>query len=730
MRQTWAKGLQSLEFGLLFGAFILGAIVLIQVLGPTLPDGLPWETIGPVQDVLQDLTHQWQTAQASWVPTGSEQYLPILLALLALALLRLWHQRPTPWMRAAVAMIAIGLGLRYLAWRLVCTLNFDNPINSVLGVSLFLAEGLTLFNGFCQLGLTIVGTDRLKEADRHSEAVLRGDYLPSVDVIIPTYNEPADILRRTVMGCQAMDYPNARIYLLDDLRRPEIRQLAEHLGCGYRDRPSNEHAKAGNINHALPSLGGELIAVFDADYIPSRNFLSRTIGFFQDAKTAMVQTPQNFFNEDPVTANLGLEGVVTNEQNLFFRHLQPSRDVFNAVICCGSCFVVRRSALDEIGGIPTESIAEDMFTSFRLQALGYAIKYLNEPLSAGMSAENITAYANQRLRWGRGTLQSMFCATNMLTMPGLNLWQRTYHFLSVLYWVQSVPRLMFLLMPITYFLFGWTPISATVSDIIYFYFPFYFINVLSFSWLAGGRRSGFWSDVYETLLCIPNSVMVFQTCWKPFGKGFKVTPKGVTSSQINVNWGLILPLATVALLTVGGALYFWLNRHWQTDGLDSFGFNCGWMVYNLILLSVTMLAAIDIPQRRHSRFLHELDGDLQLGDDRYWARLEDISESGAKLRLAPQSVQTQFLDEGWLTFNCGDRPQRLGVKLRWAKGNPQRIYDVGLEWRDLSDDQYRQLIEFLYCRPGQWDDPQIPEYRTAWALVSSAFRLYPLAKSR
>ncbi|MCS6943591.1 MAG: glycosyltransferase [Geminocystis sp.] len=604
-----------------------------------------------------------------------------------------------------------------------------------------MAESLNLFNSIAFFFHTIFSIDRSPEADRLSQAVVQGKYLPWVDVIIPTYNEGVDILRRTVIGCQAMDYPHKKIYLLDDTRRPEVRALAAELGCEYRDRPDNRHAKAGNINHALPTLTGELIAVFDADFVPCRNFLTRTVGFFQDPKTALVQTPQHFFNEDPITVNLGLQGTVNNEQTLFFRFIQPSRDFFDAVVCCGTCFVIRRSALDEIGGIPTESITEDYFTSLRLQTLGYRVKYLNEALAAGLSPENISAYINQRLRWCQGTLQMLFLKGNFLTAPNLSLPQRFSHSLSIVYWLLSIPRVLFLLIPLAYLLFGLAPLKATVNEVIYFYLPYYIGNIMTFSWLTEGLRSAFWSDVYETVICLPMAATVINTLWRPKGKRFKVTPKGIIDPhKIHVNWFLVRPFLIIAILTIVGLI-------WRTSPLqdtivnpDSLIINMMWSSYNLILMAMCILASIDVPQRRHTRFPRREYCQLFLDEYQYSGYTLDISEGGARIFLyphcnylpphLPKGLKGQIHFTGLASELAG---LTIDVELEWYRGgrnSPTGEVQVGLRFVNLSIPILRRLIPYLYCQPGQWDEVKAPEIKTAWAFFQSIFRLYPLTETR
>ena len=252
--------------------------------------------------------------------------------------------------------------------------------------------------------------------------------------------------------------PIAPINLIDQ-RRPQMRTLAQELGCHYRDRPDNRDAKAGNMNAALPSSRGELIAVFDADFIPTQDFLERTVGFFSDSKVGLVQTPQNFYSVDAVSRNLGLPGIITEEQQVFFRAAQPGRDTFGATLCHGTSFVVRRKAVEEIGGFPGETLSEDWATSIKLQSRGHKCYYLNELLSAGAAAEFTSEFVGQRLRWARGTLQSFFASTNPITVPGLTLAQRLIHLCGPMHYLPFVSRFFCLLLPLLYFFFGIVPLT-------------------------------------------------------------------------------------------------------------------------------------------------------------------------------------------------------------------------------------------------------------------------------
>ena len=327
--------------------------------------------------------------------------------------------------------------------------------------------------------------DRRREADYYSQQVINEEYSPSVDIFIPTYNESKFILKRTIIGCTLLHYKHKKIYVLDDTNRDEMRKLAKELGCYYITRSDNIHAKAGNLNNALPQTNGELIVVFDADFVPTKNFFERTIGFFQNPRIGLLQTPQSFYNADPISRNLGLENILNPEEEVFYRQLQLMKDGVGSVTYAGTSFVVRRSYFEEVGGFVTESISEDYFTGIRLSFQGYEIIYLSEKLSAGLAAESISEHISQRLRWGSGTLQAFFIKENPLTTPNLNIKQRLAHLEGILNWFNPISRCIFLLLPFIYSSFNIIFIKSDFSEFLYIFLPSYIAQIITFHWLSG-----------------------------------------------------------------------------------------------------------------------------------------------------------------------------------------------------------------------------------------------------
>jgi cellulose synthase/poly-beta-1,6-N-acetylglucosamine synthase-like glycosyltransferase len=544
-----------------------------------------------------------------------------------------------PWARALIVALVGIVVARYLSWRLLETVwPADGSWYEVGWIWFCFAVELLALLDLSILYLTFLRvTDRRPEADRH-EARLRAvasDQLPWVDVFIPTYNEPFAVLEKTVTGALCLDYPNFRLWVLDDGRRAWLKEFCEAKGIGYLTRPDNAHAKAGNINHALTKTNAEFVAVFDADFIPQRNFLLRTLGFFSDPKVGIVQAPHAFYNNDPMQANLALRRALPHDQSLFFESIMPSRDGWDAAFCCGSNSVIRRAALCSVGnGFPVESITEDILLTLTLLQRGYVTRYLCERLAYGLAPESIDAFFVQRQRWARGGIQTLFLASGPFGR-GLTFVQRLM-FLPT-HWLSQSPALMLALVaPLVFFWTGILPfVHVTTEAEIYYFFPT-IIALMAGIWVFAPAHfsplAAYVLGTFQSFRLLPH---VVQTFVRPFGHIFKVTPKGQGSGSQRYALGIFWMSATLIVLTVAGLIINTIPEL-QIAPAGLLPIAASLAALNVVVLFFVCMLSLQAPVRRgEERF--RLDEPVLLfsgAGARTEARTRDISLSGVGIIVA------------------------------------------------------------------------------------------------
>ena len=312
----------------------------------------------------------------------------------------------------------------------------------------------------------------------------------TVDVFIPTYNEPVDLLRETVLCAVNMRYPH-KTYILDDGQRPEVRELAADFNCGYITRENREHAKAGNLNNALKQTSGEFIVTLDADHVASPELIEELIGFFADPKVAVVQGAQDFYNLDSFQHQVDFPHQAGwQQQELFFSVIQPGKDRYNAAFYCGSPGIVRRSAVEQIGGFPTESITEDMHTSLRLQKEGWRVVYFNRTVARGLAPQTFTGFATQWQRWGHGNMQVMRIEKPLFNRK-FSLGQQLCYFSSFYFYWLSYQKLFMVITPIISLFFGVFVMVTDPWSYASYFLPYFLLNLACSVILQGGLRN-FW----------------------------------------------------------------------------------------------------------------------------------------------------------------------------------------------------------------------------------------------
>jgi len=530
-----------------------------------------------------------------------------------------WPRRKT-WARAIACAVTLAFALRYIAWRFTETVlpqPFDGSAASNWIYFVFVIECFALIEAALFMITMSRYVDRSTEADRFEAEVFGQDpgALPSVDVFIPTYNEPLSVLERTIVGARALDYPREKlkIYVLDDGRREWLRKFCEDKGVVHVTRPDNAHAKAGNLNHGLSISSGEFFAVFDADFVPFRAFLRRTLGFFTDPQIGIVQTPQHFFNKDPIQSNLSLEEYWPDEQRLFFDEMAASRDAWNVSFCCGSCAILRRKAIDDARGIPTESITEDLLTTLVLLNKGYITRYLNERLSMGLAAEDLEGFFIQRSRWCRGGIQSLYVKNGPIRGPGLTLFQRIM-FLPVSWLLQYVVRFVGVIVPVVVLWTGLPPLYFTgMDELLYYLLPTLLAYFLFIRWLAPNRYLPVISTaigVFATFRLLP---VVIDSLIRPFGVPFHVTPKGVEGQarfdRYTFSWIMVIMILTAA------GLFINVVPEWApTMNFEFLSAAKYWAALNILILMVAALMCFELPRSEHPRFAADEPAQLTIGD--------------------------------------------------------------------------------------------------------------------
>jgi len=639
---------------------------------------------------------------------GSSLAIPLSLVILAAISLLSWRNKG----RQVILALTLFLYVRYLLWRGLYTLNTDDWAGLLISSTVLLAEAYGLVQ------LIFFTFQAWKPLERLSPPI---QTYRTVDVFVTVVNEPVAILRRTLVGCTSQDYPSDKykVYVLDDGDRKEVRELAHSLGCGYICREENDHAKAGNLNHALHRTRGELIAVFDTDHAPTSAFLRETVGFFENERVAIVQTPHHFYNPDIFQKNLRLESELKNEQALFFRILQPGRDAHNSAFFAGSCGLFRRSPLMEIGGFQTDTITEDIHTSMLLHAKGYESRFLNKVLAAGLMPETFGGYLKQRSRWAMGCVQLCW-KSNPLIVRGLTFAQRMDYFGSIYYFFHGVPRVVCLGAPLFALFLGISPVHASVWDLVHLFGSYFFASLVMMRTVSRGTRNAFWADVYETAMCFSLSKAALTALLRPKKvQPFVVTPKGekVEKKGFN-NAAIVMPHLVLFGLLVSGltlGIQVWLNHH-AMPGLEVSLF---WGAVNLMLVSLALLCANEIPQWRNNfRLPRRIPCELICGSTRVQGVTKDLSEGGF-------CVETEelFLPRSeYVTVNLKS-PHGYPVVVKGVMNRQERLgssFEVGVNVVEAGEAENKALIGHMFLNPDSWNDDKekLPGiWKSAWSLI-------------
>ena len=590
----------------------------------------------------------------------------------------------------AVAVVALAYAVYWIWWRWTNTLNWEV---AAFALALVGAETWRVINA-----LVLTATVwRLT----HNEPPPAPEGL-KVDVFVTVYDEPLQILRRTGIGARAIRYPH-KTWILDDGKRDEVKAMAEELGIGYIRREGNEHAKAGNLNHALTVTDGEFILTLDADHVALPNMLDRLLGYFTDPKVAFVQSPHDFYNTDSFTHVVNDEGRRLWEENrIFFSLVQAGKDAWGASFYCGSCGIMRRKALEEIGGFSTRSVTEDMETSIVLHGRGWTSRYHGETLAYGLAPASASQYHVQRLRWGTGSMQ-VLRKMNPLTYPGLTWRQRVQYFASCTDYLDGLLKLVFYLSPALFFFTGWLPVSVSDGEFLIRLVPYMALTFLAFELLSRGTGWILLSERYGMTRFF-TYILSLAGFFRRKPVKFAVTPKGVA----DVPFSTYAPQLVLAFILAASAVWALVASHFgwiryaEGWGSGAIWVNGVWIVWNMYFALSVVHQSMQSKQMRHDfRFVESLPVTVSVFD-------------GGEKVAATQVATTQDLNTLGASFRATSRLEegaRVRIPLRLSTGEfdvhgevvrvterqsgAEHYYTHGVQFVDLPI-QARDAIE-LHC---------------------------------
>ncbi|CDZ35508.1 UDP-forming cellulose synthase catalytic subunit [Neorhizobium galegae] len=630
-------------------------------------------------------------------------------------------------------LVALAFGtamvMRYVYWRTTSTLPPVNQLeNFIPGLLVYLAEMYSVL--MLALSLFVVSMPLPSRAPYGR----RDRELPTVDVFVPSYNEDEVLLANTLAAARNMDYPPEKltVWLLDDgstlqkrksdnvadaraaeTRHKLLQQLCEDLGVRYLTRERNEHAKAGNLNNGLKHSTGSLIAVFDADHAPARDFLLETVGYFdEDPKLFLVQTPHFFLNPDPVERNLRTFEKMPSENEMFYGIIQRGLDKWDAAFFCGSAAVLNRKALEVSNGFSGVSITEDCETALDLHSRGWHSLYLDRPLIAGLQPATFASFIGQRSRWAQGMMQILRFRFPPLKR-GLSLPQRFCYMSSTLFWLFPFPRTIFLFAPLFYLFFDLEIFTSSGGEFMVYSLTYMVVNLMMQNYLYGAYRWPWISELYEyvqTVHLLPAVVSVMLNPRKPT---FKVTAKdeSVSVSRLSEISRPFFVIFFVLLVAFAISVYRVYAEPYKADVTLVVG---GWNLLNIILAGCALGVVSERGERQASRRVKvSRRCEFGVGDRWFTATIEDVSVHGAGV---------QVYTEGFKDITVGKR-----CILRFQPYSDMPISDLPIEIRNVETigdvstigcrylperaTDHRLIADLIFANSAQWSQFQVSRRR-------------------
>ena len=615
--------------------------------------------------------------------------------------------------------------MRYLYWRTFESLTYNGFFDFIGAISLYLAE---LFAIIIYLLGIFTSLNLLHRKSIDLDEYPQEDW-PSVDILIPTYNEPQIIIENTVLAALAIDYPKDKftVNLLDDggttqkcndidkekaqaarQRKKDLMKFCDFVGAKYVTREKNENAKAGNLNESLSQMHNDFILILDTDHVPAKQFLKKTTGWFlKDEKIFLVQTPHAFYNQDPIERNLRMGETALSENDMFYKNIQLGHDFWESSFFCGSAAVLRRSLIDELGGIAGETITEDAETAIKLHDRGYKSVYISEAMVRGLQTESFDALVLQRVRWTQGMVQ-IFLLKNAFMSKNLKWYQKISYTSASFFWFFAYSRVVFYIAPLMYLFFGLKIYNANGVEMLAYVIPHMSMAVMMSYFLYAKVRNPFFSELYETVLSFFTLPAIISVLQNPRSPTFKVTPKGEEIMKDHIS-SLAVPFVVIFTLVALGFVAAGIRFYLYPLEFDVIFMTSIWNLLNIFLLVAAIGVISEKKEVRKSiRIPLNTECKFYIDDSSYDAHIVDISEGG--LNVIPKDSTIKY--EEILTSS-----PYVAIELKDIDGKPFKIpskflksFNWGKKLVFIFEDMEfniplrQKLIQIIYGNSTRWKE--------------------------
>jgi cellulose synthase (UDP-forming) len=523
--------------------------------------------------------------------------------------------------------LAVAAALAVTLFYMIFLLNPAYRGNTWIWILVLFAEGITIVNALAMWWTVLVYNARPDPPEVYAwrRQLVTGELRPTIDVFITVYGEPLEIVLVTIRAARDMTIEH-RTWVLDDGDSDEVRDAAAREGVGYLRRKQHLHAKAGNINAALRRTDGEFVVIFDADHVPSPDFLVRALPHMQDPGVAFVQTPQAF----PSARGLVAEGSAES-QKIFYEMVLPGRNFFNAVFCVGTNVIFRRAALDEIGGMYVASNSEDIWTSIELHRRGWRSWFVPEVLARGLAPDSLLSYFKQQFRWAYGAFEVMLRGGLFRRRRGLTVDQRFQYTLAGINYLLSLAALILMCLPAVYLLFGLSPIRSDTNVWLLHYAPFYLLIVLvTVLQLGGFKPAAIVTSIGAAPVHVKALIMAIfkrKVRWTVTNAG----PTGLPGVE------LVLPHVALLLLNaVAAAVGFSMLPLRGTD-VFAVGLSIAWALIYVVVLGRVVLEAVVAPHVIRERLERRKAGAL-LARSLPWPARSDGNDELVNAAIEPATI--------------------------------------------------------------------------------------------